>query len=241
MKKLSDSAESRTFTATAPQPADTTHSLAAPPPAPNQTSSEEKDSKSPDSQLETLCKTMCGKELRSYIVSQLPEKNTLREELPKALKLAPNAAKLVLSCMGDFFAKRGKAFDKDAQMISTREASALVLECFLLMGFDVIDEGVKEEAAQAAVIWRRRLVDERGIRKASAMDARGLLLLIGCFGIPQIFHDEDVRDLIRVSNIREISTALRKSNVLMAKIPGPSSLHFFFLQATLFCSSFVFK
>ncbi|MCD7469121.1 hypothetical protein HAX54_007936 [Datura stramonium] len=221
MEKLAGSAASQTSTATTlqPQTADTIPSPASPPPAPNQISSEEKDSNSPDSQLEILCKTMCGKELRSYIVSQLPEKNTLREELPKALKLAPNAAKLVLSCMGDFFAKRGKAFDKDARMISTREASALVLECFLSMGFDEIDERVKEEAAQAAVIWRRRLVDERGIRKASALDARGLLLLIGCFGIPQIFKNEDVRDLIRVSNIKEISNALRRSTVLMEKIP----------------------
>ncbi|XP_004252292.1 protein FRIGIDA [Solanum lycopersicum] len=221
MENLADSAVSQTSTAAGqhPQTADTTPSPASPPSASNQTSSEEKDSKSPDSQLETLCKTMCGKGLRSYILSKLPEKNTLREELTKALKLAPNAAKLVLSCMGDFFAKRGKAFDKDARMIATREASALVLECFLLIGFDVIDEGVKEEAAQAAVIWRRRFVDERGIRKASTMDARGLLLLIGCFGIPQIFYNEDIRDLIRVSNIREISTALRRSNVLMEKIP----------------------
>ncbi|KAK6773533.1 hypothetical protein RDI58_028771 [Solanum bulbocastanum] len=221
MENLAGSAVSQTSTATAPQPqtADTNPSPSSPPSASNQTSFEKKDSKSPDSQLETLCKTMCGKGLRSYIVSKLPEKNTLRKELTKALKLAPNAAKLVLSCMGDFFAKRGKAFDKDAQMIATREASALVLECFLLVGIDVINEGVKEEDAQAAVIWRRRFVDERGIRKASTMDARGLLLLIGCFGIPQFFYNEDVRDLIRVSNIREISTALRRSNVLMEKIP----------------------
>lgn len=203
MEKLAGSAASRTSTATVPQlqPADIISSTASSPPASNQTSSDEKDSKSPDSQLEILCKTMCGKGLRSCIISQLPEKNTLREELLKALKLPPNAAKLVLRCMGDFFAKRGKSFDKDEQMISTREASALVLECFLLMGFDVFDEPVKEEAAQAAVIWRRRLVDERGIRKSSTMDARGLLLHIGCFGIPQIFQSEDVRDLIRVSNV----------------------------------------
>ncbi|CAN4118098.1 unnamed protein product [Withania somnifera] len=87
------------------------------------------------------------------------------------------------------------------------------------MGLDEIDEGVKEEAAQAAVIWRRRFIDERGIRKASAMDARGLLLLIGCFGIPQVFKNEDIRDLVRVSNIRVISNALRRSIVLMEKIP----------------------
>ncbi|MCD7468485.1 hypothetical protein HAX54_006740 [Datura stramonium] len=101
-----------------------------------------------DSQLEALCKMMC-KELRSCIGLQLAEKNKLREELPKALKLAPSATKLVLNYMGDFFAKRRKIFDKDARMISTREASASTLECFLLIDFDEIDEGVKEEATSS--------------------------------------------------------------------------------------------
>ncbi|KAM3202808.1 hypothetical protein P3L10_030433 [Capsicum annuum] len=104
---------------------------------------------------------MCGKGLRSYIVSQLPQKKKLCDELPKALKLASNVSKLVLSY---FFAKRGKAFDKDAQMISIKETPTLVLEFFLLMGFDEIDEGVKEEVAQATVIWRKRLVDEGDIK-----------------------------------------------------------------------------
>ncbi|XP_016466476.1 protein FRIGIDA-like [Nicotiana tabacum] len=220
MENLAGPAATPTSTATKPQTADTTTpSPASPPAAP-----EEKDSKipPPNPQLENLCKTMCGKGLRTYITSQLPlpeQENTLREQLPEALKLAPNAAKLVLSCMGDFYAKRGKDLNKDTQMISYREASALVLECFLLMGLDEIDEAVSKEAEQAAVIWRRRLVDERGIKKASEMDARGLLLLIGCFGIPQVFRNEDVRDLIRKSNIRGIKSALRRSNVLIEKIP----------------------
>ncbi|XP_016504726.1 protein FRIGIDA-like isoform X1 [Nicotiana tabacum] len=220
-----------TSTAATPQTADTTSPSPASPPA----AAEEKDSKKPppNPQLETLCKTMCGKGLRTYIISQLPlpeQENTLREQLSEALKLAPNAAKLVLSCVGDFYAKRGKDLNKDTQMISYREASALVLECFLLMGLDEIDEVVSKEAEQAAIIWRRRLVDERGIKKASERDARGLLLLIGCFGIPQVFRNEDIRDLIRKSNIREIKSALRRSNVLIDKIPGRSSTLSVYLQ-----------
>ncbi|OIT34402.1 PREDICTED: protein FRIGIDA-like [Nicotiana attenuata] len=216
MENLAGPAAIPTSTATTPETADTT--------IPSPAAAEEKHSKKPppNPQLETLCKTMYGKGLRTYIISQLPlpeQENTLREQLPEALKLAPNAAKLVLSCVGDFYAKRGKDLNKDTQMISYREASALVLECFLLMGLDEIDEAVSKEAEQAAVIWRRRLVDERGIKKASERDARGLLLLIGCFGIPQVFRNEDIRDLIRKSNIRGIKSALRRSNVLIQKIP----------------------
>lgn len=60
---------------------------------------------------------------------------------------------------------------------------------------------------------------EGGLVKACETDARGLLLLIGCFGIPKVFKYEDIRDLIRAGNVREISDVLRRSNVLLTRIP----------------------
>ncbi|KAJ8537974.1 hypothetical protein K7X08_014514 [Anisodus acutangulus] len=64
-----------------------------------------------------------------------------------------------------------------------------------------------------------RLNFEGGIRKAQEIDARGLLLLIGCFGIPQAFRNEDIKDFLHQSYIKMISGSLRRSSVLMAKIP----------------------
>ncbi|XP_019169864.1 PREDICTED: protein FRIGIDA isoform X2 [Ipomoea nil] len=184
---------------------------------------EENQPKHTGSELEHLCRTMNSRGLRKYMVSQLSEISKLREEVPKALKLAPNPGRLALDCSGRFFLQGSKAFaDKKSPMIPAREASVLILECFLLMEIDQgigIENAVKEEAEQAAVAWRKRLITEGGLGKASKMDSRGLLLLIGCFGIPALFRYEDFRDLLRTSNAKEIKTALRKSSLLMTKIP----------------------
>ncbi|GFZ07907.1 hypothetical protein Acr_19g0008440 [Actinidia rufa] len=180
------------------------------------------NSTSPESVIEKLCRDNCSRSLRRYIVSHLQNVLKLREEVPSALKFAPNPAKLVMECFGRFFLQGIRAYDKASPMIASRQASVLVLEFFMLMGCDVgeIEEVVRKEAAEAAVEWRRRLVGEGGLGKACEVDARGLLLLIGCFGIPKIFRNDDVKDLIWASNAGAIRDALRRSSVLLARIPG---------------------
>ncbi|KAL2462270.1 FRIGIDA-like protein [Abeliophyllum distichum] len=114
-------------------------------------------------------------------------------------------------------------------MIPAREASVFMLECFLLMmgindtdgvgnGVVKIEKEVKEEAENSAVAWRKRLVVEGGLIKANDIDARGLLLFVSCFGIPSAFKREDIRDLLRASNTKEILGILQRSSVLMNKI-----------------------
>ncbi|PSR96810.1 Protein FRIGIDA like [Actinidia chinensis var. chinensis] len=179
------------------------------------------NSPSPESEIEKLCRDNCSLTLRRYIVSHLQNVSKLREEVPSALKFAPNPAKLVMKCFGRFFLQGIRAYDKASPMIASRQASVLVLEFFMLMGCEVgeVEEVVRKDAEEAAVEWRRRLVGEGGLGKACEVDARGLLLLIGCFGIPKVFRNEDVKDLIRASNAGEICDALRRSSVLLAKIP----------------------
>lgn len=174
------------------------------------------------SELLRLCsKTMCGRSLRRYIVTHISDVKKLLEEVPKALKCAANPAKLVLECLGKFYLQGGRAFTKDSPMLVGRDASIMGLECFLLMESDgvVIDNRVKEDAHNAAADWRQRLRSEGGLHKACETDARGLLLLIGCYGIPKAFENEDIKDLIRGSNLKDISGALRRSSHLLARIP----------------------
>lgn len=181
------------------------------------------------SELESLCNTMCSRGVRKYMVTHLPNLQMLREEVPKALRQAPNPSKLVLECLGKFFLQGSKAFTRNSPMIPAREASILVLECFvLMMGLDVtsekynavldIEKTVKEEADVAALTWRKRLVAEGGVSKASQIDARGLLLFVASFGIPALFKVEDIRDLVIAGNAKEIVGVLQKSHVLMSKI-----------------------
>ncbi|CAN4088642.1 unnamed protein product [Withania somnifera] len=184
---------------------------------------EEKEMKSPSSELVSLCERMDGRGLRKYMVTHLEDIDGLVEKVSKALKLSPNPARLVLNCMGKFYLQGSKAYVKGSTVVNARKAAILVLQCFLLMGINEgveFEKEVKEEAEQAALAWKKRLNSEGGLQKAYDMDARGLLLLIGCFGIPRGFRNEDIRDLLRASPFKKnMSGFLTRSNVFMAKIP----------------------
>ncbi|CAM8925020.1 unnamed protein product [Rhodiola kirilowii] len=163
-------------------------------------------------ELEILCEAMSGKGLRKYLAVNLDNLSKLREEVPKALNLSPSPAKLVLEAVGKFYLQGSRAYTKDSPMISGRQAAILVLEYYLLSdcGKEVDDE-VKAEAESGAAAWRKRLLLEGGIHKASEIDARGLLLFIGSFGIPSVFRRDDVISMILLSDPRGISDALKRS------------------------------
>ncbi|GAV73406.1 LOW QUALITY PROTEIN: AAA domain-containing protein/Clp_N domain-containing protein/AAA_2 domain-containing protein/Frigida domain-containing protein/ClpB_D2-small domain-containing protein [Cephalotus follicularis] len=176
------------------------------------------------SEIEYLCETMSSGRLRRYVASNLSDISKLREEVPAALKLAPKPARLVLDCIGRFYLQGIRAYVTDSPMIRARETSVLVLECFLRMIGESeaeieVDSAVKEEADAAAVAWRKRLISEGGLVSAGEADARGLLFLVVGFGIPEVFTIKDFRDLIMMANLREIADAVRKSRVLLEKIP----------------------
>ncbi|KAJ1386506.1 Frigida-like [Sesbania bispinosa] len=114
-----------------------------------------------------------------------------------------------------------KAYTKDSPMIAARQASVLVLEYYLMSGCieseAQMDPSLKEEATKAAIAWRKRLIVEGGVAKAFETDARGLILFIACFGIPSVFLNEDIWNLVRLSKPTEISHALRQSQVLLRR------------------------
>ncbi|KAK4375912.1 hypothetical protein RND71_006589 [Anisodus tanguticus] len=181
--------------------------------------------KSPRSELEIICETMDSHGLGKYMITNLSDIHRLRVEVLKALKLSPSPASLVFKCIGKFYNKGSKAYVNNAPLIQERKAKVLLLECFLLMmgiidnkGI-VIEKWVKEEAEQAALAWLKRINIEKGVVQAQEIDARGLLLFIGCFGIPDKFKNKNIGNLLQVSNLNWISDAIRRSNVLMGKIP----------------------
>lgn len=171
------------------------------------------------SEVEYLCEMMCSRSLRKYIVSNMSDEAKLREEVPAALKFAPKPAKLVLDCIGRFYLQGSKAYTKNSPMIPARQASLLILEFFLLSDCESLNEKEKDEAHSAALAWRKRLVTEGGLSRATYIDATGLLLFIASFGIPSRFSNQDLRDLILLTT-QNISTALRRSPLLLARIPG---------------------
>ncbi|TYI72330.1 hypothetical protein E1A91_D07G054100v1 [Gossypium mustelinum] len=170
-----------------------------------------------------LCERMRSKRVRKYIITHLSDIPKLREEVPAALKLAPEPAQLVLDCIGRFFLLGKKAQIKVPYIPLARQASVLVLEFFLLMmrgeGGFLIAANVKVEARKRAVEWRKRLIGEGGLDKANETDAKGLLLFVACFGIPEVFSNEDLGVLFRLANLSGISDAVKCSPFLPGKIP----------------------
>ncbi|KAL1301252.1 hypothetical protein AAHE18_18G239600 [Arachis hypogaea] len=132
----------------------------------------------------SLCQTMCSRGLRRYVISHISEPNLLREKVPAAIRNAPKPAKIVLECIGRFFLQGSKAYmKKDSNMVRAREASVLVLEYYLLSGCvgsesNVVENSVKEEANNGAVAWRKRLIVEGGVAKASEADAKEISHLL---------------------------------------------------------------
>ncbi|KAG2298992.1 hypothetical protein Bca4012_010549 [Brassica carinata] len=179
------------------------------------------------SEVDRLCELMCSKGLRRYMYSNISDRAKLIEELSAALKLAKEPAKFVLECVGKFYLQGRKAYASDSHMIPARQVSLLILECYLLMldptedkNQNPIDSSTKDEAEAAAVAWKKRMMNEGRLAAAEAMDAKGLLLLISCFGIPSSFKSMDLFDLVRKSDTPEIAAALKRSLFLVPMISG---------------------
>lgn len=182
---------------------------------------EEKEEEEED-ELLSLCKTMNSRGLRKYVLARLSETKTLREQVPMAMKSAPKPSKLVFECIGRFYLQGSKAYTKDSPMIPARQASVQILEYYLLSGCVGSENGVeaslKKEVESAAVAWRKRLFIEGGMAKASEADARGLILFVAAFGIPFVFKDDDIFNLVRAGNVRGVSNALRQSQLLLKRV-----------------------
>lgn len=185
---------------------------------------EEKEEEQEQDELLSFCKTMNSRGLRKYVLARLSETTALREQVPIALKSAPKPSKLVFECIGRFFLQGSKAYTKDSPMIPARQASVQILEYYLLSGCvggeEEVDALLNKEVHSAAVAWRKRLFIEGGVAKASEADARGLILFVGGFGIPNAFNDEDIFNLVSAGNARDVSNALRQSQLLLKRVSG---------------------
>ncbi|PWA36908.1 frigida-like protein [Artemisia annua] len=179
------------------------------------------------SELERLCKSMSGLEMKKYVVKHISDIDKHQNELLKAIKLAINPAKLVLDSIGTYFLQSGKTYNRSSYQylndeIDGRQASLFILACFVMISGDGIEISREDEAyaAEAANLWKNRMIKEGGLRSIEEEDARGLLLLISGFGISdRHFKIVDIMELMRASNVKGISNILRLSIVLMPKIP----------------------
>lgn len=140
-------------------------------------------------EIKVLCDKADGCGLRNYIMGNLKEVETLRNELSEALLKVPDAAKLVMNALEGYdFSESGTILGekKRPPFSPNRKACILLLESlFPVFGDDdsaVVPSDVKDSAREIADTWRKEMKIEN-VESASWLDIQAFLQLLASFRI----------------------------------------------------------
>ncbi|KAJ0052197.1 hypothetical protein Pint_01323 [Pistacia integerrima] len=172
---------------------------------------------------------MCSRDLRKHLITHLSDVETLQLRLNFDTKIGSKAGETLVRLCGASLFTRFKRLHQGHSHDSSCQASVLVLEFLLRLiteseSHTEIDKSIKQEAEKDSIAWRKSLLSEGGLSKACEIDARGLLLFVACFEIPKVFKNEDVRDLIRFSNFKEIVISLNGRQKPKLVCDGPPTI-----------------
>ncbi|XP_058743410.1 FRIGIDA-like protein 3 [Vicia villosa] len=180
-------------------------------------------------ELVKLCKEIDSAGLHKFISDNRKNLAAVREEIPLALRAAPNAARLVLDSLEGFYSTEVSNQDikKDANLLGLRRTSIMLLEClsdFLTdLGSDsnVVSEDIKDRAKAVAEEWKPRL-DTLDIdaSNGNSLEAHAFLQLLASFGIASDFNEEELSRLIPMVSRRRQTADLCRCLGLSEKMPG---------------------
>ncbi|XP_045789411.1 FRIGIDA-like protein 3 [Trifolium pratense] len=179
-------------------------------------------------ELVKLCKELDAAGLHKFISDNRKNLAAVREEIPLALRAAPNAASLVLDSLEGFYCTEVSSQDikKDANLLGLRRTSIMLLECLsdfltnLGSVSNVISEDIKDRAKAVAEEWKPRL-DALDIdaSNGNSLEAHAFLQLLASFGIASDFNEELSRLIPMVSRRRQTADLCRCLG-LSEKMPG---------------------
>jgi len=149
--------------------------------------------------LVKLCKEMDATGLHKFISDNRKNLAAVREEIPYALRAAPNAACLVLDSLEGFYCTEVSIQDvkKDANLLGLRRTCIMLMECLcdFLSNSDcvsnVISEDIKGRAKAVAKEWKPRLdALDMDASNGNSLEAHAFLQLLASFGIASGFNEE---------------------------------------------------
>lgn len=224
-----------------PEPAPATEPSPAPepapapqpalPPAPNP-DRERKDigGDAAAAELVHRCKQMNCWGLRRFVTAQVQDGGGewLRQVGPGALRRAPDPAALVLRAVGRYYIR---AESPDAEVACT-----LLLELYVRAGCPRLrGQGrdaellLRQEAREAALAWRSRLLRANGAvgDAAGAVGARGLALFMAAFGVPVEFPAQELCNLVDAADVAACVEVLKASKLFVRKMRGKKNEIYF--------------
>lgn len=180
-------------------------------------------------ELVKLCKEMDAGGLHKFISDNRKNLAAVREEVPLALRAAPNAARLVLDSLEGFYCMEvpNQDLKKDANLLGLRRTCIMLMECLSVYltdsnsVSDVISEDIKDKAKTVAEEWKPRL-DTLDIdaSNGNSLEAHAFLQLIASFGIASDFNEEELSRLIPMVSRRRQTADLCRCLGLSQKMPG---------------------
>ncbi|TKY68783.1 FRIGIDA protein 3 [Spatholobus suberectus] len=179
--------------------------------------------------LVTLCKEMDAAGLHKFISDNRKNLAAVREEIPQALRAAPNAACLVLDSLEGFYCTEVSNQDvkKDANLLGLRRTCIMLMECLcdFLSNSDcvsnVISEDIKDRAKAVAEEWKPKLdALDMDASNGNSLEAHAFLQLLASFGIASGFNEEELSRLIPMVSRRRQTADLCRCLGLSEKMPG---------------------
>lgn len=151
------------------------------------------DSVSPRPELKRLCESMDGKGLSKY-VSDLPkDREQVRNELPAALKCAPDQEALVLDAMEGFFNGNSNSKQNNLKLSNMRRGCILLLDT-LMDNCPTVSNHLTERAKKLALELKQSLSKDG----KDSLDALGFLLLVAAYKLTSEFNVDELVDYFTV-------------------------------------------
>ncbi|KAL2319352.1 hypothetical protein Fmac_028321 [Flemingia macrophylla] len=179
--------------------------------------------------LVKLCKEMDAGGLHKFISDNRKNLAAIREEIPQALRAAPNAACLVLDSLEGFYCREVSNQDvkKDANLLGLRRTCIMLMECLcdflsnLAFVSNVISEDVRDRAKAVAEEWKPKLdALDMDASNGNSLEAHAFLQLLASFRIASGFSDEELSRLIPMVSRRRQTADLCRCLGLSEKMPG---------------------
>ncbi|XP_058101921.1 FRIGIDA-like protein 3 [Magnolia sinica] len=187
----------------------------------------------PRPQLTKLCEEMDAAGLHKFISDNRKNLAAIREEIPFALKSAPEPARLVLDGLEDFYRVELPLPDgkKDSSLLGLRRTCLMLMESLgvLLTSSEsespvdnpLISLDIREQAKTIANGWKPKLDNlDNDASTGNSLEAHAFLQLLATFGIASEFDQDEICKLIPTVSRRRQTADLCRSLGLSEKMPG---------------------
>ncbi|CAL5341637.1 unnamed protein product [Camellia sinensis] len=138
-------------------------------------------------ELKSFCENMDGLGLRKYMIERPKVRNSIRVELPDALRGAPDAAAMVLDAMEGFYVANSKG-DKDFELCTVRRCCVVLLEELQGLKVEIIRAEVKVRAMKLAAEWKGKV----SVGGENPLEALAFLHLLAAYGLADGFDVEEL-------------------------------------------------